>query len=516
MRSRTASTVVANQTLVGAVTVLVTVVAVFLAYNANNGLPFVPTRELTVDLPDGASLVPQNEVREGGYRIGLITEMDPVRLPNGKVGARVHLKLDSDVPPVPVDSRFTVRPRSALSLKYLELDRGTSRRTVPANGHVGVAQAGRAVELDELLNTFDARTRQGEQDTLGGFSTALASRGADLNQALSRLPDFLGHLEPVSRTLADPGTRLGRLFRELGDFTRVLAPIGDRYARSFANGATTFAAIVRDPAALRDTIALTPPTLAIGERSLRAQVPYLRDLAGFSRDLEASAREIRPTLGPLNGVLALGVPVQRRSVALSARTRATLASLDQLVSDPATPAALRGLTATAATLNPQLRYLGPKITVCNAWNYFWTFNADHVSERDTTGTAERTVALQGDSQDNSVTTMGAVTAANGENVQPGGVKQYLHAQPYGRAVDPQGNADCEDGQRGYLNGPEAKALPPNKRERFSHLVLDPRTPGDQGPVYDQIVNGQGVGLGPSRVPAGETFSAEPDTGPVIP
>ena len=33
---------VANPVLIGAVTVLVAIVAVFLAYNANNGLPFVP------------------------------------------------------------------------------------------------------------------------------------------------------------------------------------------------------------------------------------------------------------------------------------------------------------------------------------------------------------------------------------------------------------------------------------------------------------------------------------------
>ena len=35
----------ANPVLIGAVTVLVTTVAVFLAYNANQGLPFVPTTD---------------------------------------------------------------------------------------------------------------------------------------------------------------------------------------------------------------------------------------------------------------------------------------------------------------------------------------------------------------------------------------------------------------------------------------------------------------------------------------
>ena len=48
----------ANPVLIGAVTVLVILIAVFLAYNANNGLPFVPTRELKVDIASGSDLVP--------------------------------------------------------------------------------------------------------------------------------------------------------------------------------------------------------------------------------------------------------------------------------------------------------------------------------------------------------------------------------------------------------------------------------------------------------------------------
>ena len=36
---------------------LVTIVAVFLSYNANSGLPFVPTYDLKANLPNAAQLV---------------------------------------------------------------------------------------------------------------------------------------------------------------------------------------------------------------------------------------------------------------------------------------------------------------------------------------------------------------------------------------------------------------------------------------------------------------------------
>ena len=85
----------ANPVLLGAVTVLVAIVAVFLAYNANSGLPFVPTRELKVDIPNGAALLPGNQVLAGGYDVGTVSDMHPVRLANGSVGAQAILQLNT-------------------------------------------------------------------------------------------------------------------------------------------------------------------------------------------------------------------------------------------------------------------------------------------------------------------------------------------------------------------------------------------------------------------------------------
>jgi hypothetical protein len=54
MRGR-GSGIAGNPVLIGAATVLVIIVAVFLAYNANSGLPFVPTYELKTRVPNAAN-----------------------------------------------------------------------------------------------------------------------------------------------------------------------------------------------------------------------------------------------------------------------------------------------------------------------------------------------------------------------------------------------------------------------------------------------------------------------------
>src|ERR1700730_3651322 len=107
----------ANPVLVGAVTVLAVMVAVFLAYSANQGLPFVPTRELKVDIADGSQLTVGNDVREGGFRVGLVSALTPVQLTGGSTVAQLTLKLDPSHGRIPVDSHVSIRARSVLGLK---------------------------------------------------------------------------------------------------------------------------------------------------------------------------------------------------------------------------------------------------------------------------------------------------------------------------------------------------------------------------------------------------------------
>ena len=73
----------ANPVLIGALTVLAVIVAVFLAYNANNGLPFVPSYTLHVQVADASELTHGAEVHMGGALVGFVDSVDPERAPSG-------------------------------------------------------------------------------------------------------------------------------------------------------------------------------------------------------------------------------------------------------------------------------------------------------------------------------------------------------------------------------------------------------------------------------------------------
>ena len=95
------TSLVSSPILVGAVTVLVTVIAIFLSYNANEGLPFVPTYDIKALVPNAAELAKDNEVRIGGKRVGLlktVTAQPGPRRPLAvlKMSLDKNLKLRSD------------------------------------------------------------------------------------------------------------------------------------------------------------------------------------------------------------------------------------------------------------------------------------------------------------------------------------------------------------------------------------------------------------------------------------
>jgi virulence factor Mce-like protein len=491
-----------NPVLVGAVTTLVVLVAVFLAYNANNGLPFVPTRELKVDIASGSDLVPGNEVSEGGFQVGLVQSLKAITLPSGQVGAQLTLQLSEAHGRVPVDSTAEIRPRSVLGLKFVDLRVGGSRRVFADGATMPIAQTSVPVQFEDVFQMFNGPTRSAIDRNLVGFGDVLAGRGSALNDTIASLPRLLGYLRPVAGYLSAPSTQLTRLFSGLERFMGAVAPVAAVNARLFTDMATTFAGFARRPGDLEATIARSPSTESVSTESLRVQRPFLVDFNTLGSNLVPATAALRDALPTINPAIETGTRVLVRTPPLDARLQGVMDALRSLAVAPGTNVAINGLTDTVQILNPMVRYLGPFQTVCDDWNYFWTYLSEHLSEATSFGFAQRVLLNEANTaQPDNVGQQGATQPVNGggsDSLLSGG-NEFLHSQNYGAAIDNQGNADCETGQRGYPL--KLNHLDPQGR----NLALDAHTPGDQGPTF----------AGRARVPAGETFSRNPSTGPQL-
>jgi virulence factor Mce-like protein len=487
---------VASPVLIGAATVLVAIVAVFISYNANQGLPFVPTYRLNVELPNAAKLVKGNEVRAGGFRVGVVDGIHAVRRTvHGKERsiAQLDLKLDKKIEPLSVDTRFGVRPRSALGLKYVELLPGHARKTFQTGDTVPLRNASPvAPELEDVLSTFAPRTRADAQRALLGFGDAFAGRGEDINTTIAALRPFLARLDPVMRNLSDPRSELSRLVPALGAAAAEVAPVAEVQGRLFGEIADTVAAIDRDPEALRQTIGETPSTLSAATESFRVQTPFLADFADVSRRLQPAAAELRRALPAVNGALAAGVPAFRETPELSDRVQQLLQALQNLSENPNTLLALRDLRRGVQVSKPAFQEIAPYQTVCNYLVYFFNPLGTHQSENVPGGTDQRILPkLTSLTQAN---TLGATESIRPVDVPTdqdpkSGVLQALHSQFPQPAVDSNGRADCQSGQQGYMNRliTGGRYPPDSSAGGFigggSHLVVDGDTPGLAGGTY---------------------------------
>jgi virulence factor Mce-like protein len=368
MRNRSGiSGVASSPILVGAVTILVIIVAVFLAYNANNGLPFVSTYNLKARVPNADALVKGNEVRIGGVRVGVVKSVIPVQLGNGRVAAELSLSLDKNAEPLPVDSTVTVRPKSALGLKFLQVTPGDSSRGFAAGETIPLAAAKpEPVDIDQFFGMFDKPTRDAIRQNLAGFGNALAGRGPQLNEAIGALRRLVVHGQPVLRTIVEPSTDFAGFWRALEDFSATVAPVAETQASLFVALDRTFAAFARvSRPYIQETIEKGPPTLDAANADLPAVRPFFRDSARFFTALKPGAKALAETSPTLAAALHAGVPALNASPVLNNQLTPTAEALVAFQDASGVFNGLDLLIDTNELLGPPLRFIAPAQTDCN-------------------------------------------------------------------------------------------------------------------------------------------------------
>ena len=472
-RRRQGSMLSGSPVLVGAVTVIVTMVAVFLSYNANEGLPFVPTYSLTAEVPDANGLVRGNEVRMGGTRVGVVTDIATApQKKNGDVTAELALELDERVMPLPKDSTLVIRPRSALGLKYVEITEGKSQEGYAENATIPrSASVVETKEIDDFFNMFDAPTRQGSQTNLETFGGGLAGRGESINRAFAQLGPVVQKLEPAMRNLAAPRTGWAQLFPALEQAASEVAPIADSQASLWVALDTTFTAWASVSGAVQETISEGPSALEVATREFPLQRPFLRDSEELFRRFRPAFASLASAAPGLATAFRTGTPALQRSPALNRRLTRTLETLDRFGDDARVPSGLARLTSTVRLLQPTLAFLTPAQTTCNYGTLLFRNLASATSESDVIGSMLRVQPIALPINRPNSEAGPASAPANGPPPQttpsyPGQnllteqnrqKDSYLHSNPYPETAAPGQQPDCEAGNEVYAK-PNIQAI----------------------------------------------------------
>ncbi|HKB50321.1 MAG TPA: MlaD family protein [Solirubrobacterales bacterium] len=434
--------VASSPVIVGAVTVLVVIVAVFLAYNANNGLPFVSTYNLKARVPNANALVKGNEVRIGGSRVGVVKSVKPVQIGNGAIAAELDLSLDKGAEPIPANSTMIIRPKSPLGLKYLQIVPGDSAKGLAAGATIPLSAARpEPVDIDQFFDMFDQKTRTAIQRNNAGFGNGFAGRGPQINSALGALRSLVEHGQPVLRTLVAPGTNFGGFWEALEDLSATVAPVAETQASMFVALDRTFAAFARvSRPFIQETIVKGPPTLDAVTADLPALRPFFHDAGRFFTAFKPGARALGETSPTINAALRAGIPALNRSPALFAQLAPTAEALLDFQAEPGVFNGLDLLINTNEVLEPTIKFIAPAQTTCNYLSLVFRNLADAFSESNGNGNWLGAIVFEAPDGTN------AESAPSSAPANGPGAKNHLHFNPYPKTG--QGGV-CEAGNERY-------------------------------------------------------------------
>lgn len=451
MRNRSGiSGLASNPILVGAVTVLVVIVAVFLAYNANNGLPFVSTYDLKAQVPNADALVKGNEVRVGGVRVGIVKSVVPVELENGEFAAELDLSLDKNVEPLPVDSTIAIRPKSALGLKFLQLSPGDSSEMFEAGDTIPVAATKEEpVDIDEFFNMFDAKTRDAIRRNLSGFGNALAGRGPQLNEAIGALRRTAENGQPVLQTLVAPSTDFAGFWRALEALSATVAPVAEQQASMFVALDQTFGAFARvSRPYIQETIEKSPGTLDTVNSSLPAINPFLQSSERFFAALQPGAKALGETSPVIAEALHAGVPALNRSPILNNQLQPTAEALVAFQESTGVFNGLDLLIDTNRILKPALSFIAPAETKCEYLTFTFRNLANANSQGNDLGKWLNFLSFEPPPGPNAESGPSSAPANGPDEF----VSNHLHFNPFPQTGAPGQPHGCEAGNEKYVKG----------------------------------------------------------------
>ncbi|MEA2348870.1 MAG: phospholipid/cholesterol/gamma-HCH transport system substrate-binding protein [Thermoleophilaceae bacterium] len=446
MRRQNLSTfgILESPLLVGTITTLVIFVAMFISYNANNGLPFVPTYSLTATAPSSDGLLPGGQVLIGGRRVGFVQNIQAGQDDNGRPVAYLNMQLDLNLQgAVKQDAQVRVRPLSVFEYKYLDLLPGTADKALPEGTVMPLSSTLPNVGLTDTFSTFDSKTRENLDHVLVGLGDGLAGRGAGLNEAFGQAASLLRNIQPVLSDLAKPSTGLALFASSLARFTHELAPVAGSLSGIFSNGEITLAALEAAGPEFEQGLDKLPGSLATASDALTVLTPVLGKARALTEQIEPAARLLPSTTRRVTDALKATTPVLDRVPSFGNDLDGALQQLGGLSSDHPLEPSLRLLTGGLGDLEPTVHFIAPYQEVCNYVALALRNVASTVSEGNAGGTWLRfQVFLPIDEMTS------AAKPVSG-----------LHYNPYPNGAAPGQPHECESGNQEFKPGQQIGNIP---------------------------------------------------------
>src|SRR5215218_4303251 len=265
---------------------------------------------------NAAQLVKGNLVQTGGAPVGKVKKIDLT--PDGE--AEVTMKIKEDYAPLRRGTLATIRQASlsGVANRYIDLRMAPQGGAdIPDGGVIEQDGTTTAVDLDQLFNTFDPRTREALAGVIKGSAAQYKDEGERFNEGIAYLNPSLAASSRLFRELNRDTPLLQRFIVSSSQLVTDLADRRDDLAGLVDELATTTTAIGNQKQALAESIGRLPAferranTTFVNLRAalddldplVEESKPVAKKLRPFLAELRPLARDARPTFADLAEVL---------------------------------------------------------------------------------------------------------------------------------------------------------------------------------------------------------------------
>jgi phospholipid/cholesterol/gamma-HCH transport system substrate-binding protein len=267
---------------------------------------------VTATFQNAGQLVKGNLVQVGGRPIGKVKSIAL----DSNAQAKVKLSVGSGFNPLHEGTTAVIRASSlsGIANRYIELHPGpNSAPKIEDGGRIGADRTQAPVDLDQLFNTLDPKTRKGLQNIVQGGATQYRGKAAKAAAALHYFNPAISTSARVTRELVLDRVAFQRFVANTAGTVSALDERRGDLAALVGNANTTAKAIGDENVALGRALGLLPGTLRRANTTfvnlratlddldvlVNASKPATKDLAPLFRDLRGLVNESIPTIHDL-------------------------------------------------------------------------------------------------------------------------------------------------------------------------------------------------------------------------
>ena len=310
--------------------------------------------QYTIPFREAGQLAQEADVRISGVSVGRVKKITA----NPKTGVSdVIVQVDAKYAPITSDSRVMLRQKTLLGETYVEITPGDPQSAaVPDGGKLPVKNITPTVELDEIIQTFDPRTRAAFGVWQEELATASAGRGQDINDFFGGLPPLVDQSTKLLKILNEDEEDVSRLVANTGRVFAALSARSDQLQGLITNTNRVFETTAQRNQQLAQTFVAFPTFQRESRLLLERTAEFAETTNPLINQLKPVAAELGPTMGALDGFAPeLNALMQGLGPAQKASVKG-LPAVNSFLKD-ATPF-FGALSPALAQLNPLVQYLG--------------------------------------------------------------------------------------------------------------------------------------------------------------